>query len=313
MPRWLTTEQACTFAHLTTPSLALALDGLVGPDASPPAPTDSLMAAGQTFAGLPAAMAVVRQSPDAALEVISLAVAEPFRRLGLARQLLLWLQAEALRLGFTSLSLSYPLAHGSTAAMERLTAGWQHSPGLRLVHSDRAGGAALVQRITPLAARWLRSGRFSLVRWQAMGGDLRCRLEQRQQQAPPWAWPAAADTALVQRDDQISQVLLDRDAVIGWLIAHRVGRSLFRVTQWWVAPEWQGRGVALVLLHQAVADALLAQPEYLSISFGVAAGSEEMLQICRRHLEPLASTVQANQRASWECSGRERLDCMGGG
>jgi len=313
MPHWLAPKQARSFAHLTTPSLALALDGVVGPDASSSVPSDAWMAAGQTFAGLPAAMAVIKPAPDPALEVISLVVAVPFRRLGLARQLLLWLQAEAQRLGFTSLSLSYPLAHRSTAAMERLTAGWQHSPGLRLVHLDRAAAAALVQRLSPLALRWLRSGRLSLVRWQAMGADLRCRLEQRQQQAPPWAWPTSADTPLGQRDDQISQVLLDRDVVIGWLIAHRVGRSLFRVTQWWVAPEWQGRGLALVLLHQAVADALLAQPAYLSGSFGVAAASEAMLQICRRHLEPLASTVQANQWASWQCSDLEHMVCTGGG
>lgn len=313
MPCWLAPEQARTFTHLTTPSLALALDGVVGPDASASTPTDSLMSAGQTFAGLPAAMAMVKQAPDSALEVISLAVAVPFRRLGLARHLLLWLQAESQRLGCTSLSLSYPLAHASTPAMERLTADWQHSPGLRLVHSDRAGAAALVQKLTPLALRWRRSGRFALVRWKAMGAELRCRLEQRQQQAPPWAWPSSADKALGQRDDHVSQVLLDRDGVIGWLIAHRVGRSLFRVTQWWVAPEWQGRGVALVLLHQAVADALLAKPDYLSISFGVAVASEAMLRICRRHLEPLATTVQVNQRVLWKCPDPERLACMGVG
>lgn len=304
MPCWLAPEQARNFAHLTTPSLALALDSLLVPDALPGAPTDLLMAAGQTMAGLPAALAVVNCTPHAALEVISLAVAVPFRRLGMARQLLLWLQDEAQRLELTSLSLSYPQAYASTDAMERLTAGWQHSPGLRLVHLDRAAAAALVLRLTPLALRWLRSGRFSLVNWQAMEADLLCRLEQRQQQAPPWAWPAAADTDLGQRDDQISQVLLDRYAVIGWLIAHRVGRSLFRVTKWWVAPEWQGSGVALLLLHKAVADALLAQPLYQSGSFGVAASSEEMLRICRRHIEPLASAVQASQRASWEWSDR---------
>lgn len=99
-------------------------------------------------------------------------------------------------------------------------------------------------------------------------------------------------------------MLLDRDVVIGWLIAYRVDWSLLPATQWWVAPELQGRGVGLVLLHQAVANALLAQPDYLSISYGVDEGSEAMLRICRRHLEPLASTVQANQRASWECSDR---------
>jgi len=186
--------------------------------------------------------------------------------------------------------------------MERLTSGWQHSPGLRLVHLDRAGGgSALVQRLAPLAARWQRSGRFALVRWQDMTADLQRRLERRQQQAPSWALSATADAALGQRDALISQVLLDQDAVMGWLAAHRVGLSLFRVTQWWVAPEWQGRGLALVLLRQAVVYALKAEPLYQSGGFGVAAGSEEMLQICRRHLEPLASTVQANQRVSWMC------------
>jgi GNAT superfamily N-acetyltransferase len=301
MTRWLSPEQAHPFAHLTTQSLALVLDAVVGPDGLRAAPTDALMAAGQSFAGLPAALAVVQQTPNASLEVISLAVAEPFRRLGLARQLLLWLQAETQRLGVQALSLSYPLGHASTDAMERLTSGWQCSPGLRLVHLDRAGGAALVQRLRPLAARWQRSGRFVLVRWQTMGSHLRHQLECLQQQAPPWAWSAAADAALGQRDDRISQLLLDRDVVVGWLVAHRVGLSLFRVTQWWVAPEWQGRGLALVLLRQAVADALQAQPSYLSGCFGVSAGSEEMLQICRRHLEPLATTVQANQRVSWTC------------
>lgn len=281
--------------------MALALEGLVLSDTLTHTPADGLQAAGQTFAGLPAALAVVKQTPRDALEVISLAVAEPFRRLGLARQLLLWLQAEAQRLEVQSLSLSYPLAHASTAAMERLTSGWHHSPGLRLVHLDRTGGGALVKRLMPLAARWQRSGRFALVRWQAMGPDLRHQLERVQQQAPPWAWSATADPALGQRDDRISQVLLDRDVLVGWLVAHRVGRSLFRVTQWWVVPEWRGSGLALLLLHQAGADALQAQPPYESFCFGVGASSEEMLQICRRHLEPLATTVQANQRVSWIC------------
>jgi len=302
MTRWLSPELARPFAHLTTPSLAQALDGLVEPEAQTTTPTnEALMAAGQLFAGLPAALAIVNRTPNDGLELISLAVAEPFRRLGLARQLLHWLQAEAPRLGLQSLSLSYPLAHASTAAMERLTAGWLPSPGLRLVHLDRAAGALLVQKLSPLAERWLRSGRFALVRWQAMESDLRQRLERRQQQAPFWAWSASADAALGERDAVISQVLLEHEAVAGWLVAHRVGRSLFRVTQWWVAPEWQGRGLALVLLHQAVADALQAEPLYQSGCFGVAAGSEEMLQICRRHLEPLASSVQANQRVLWSC------------
>ena len=302
MTRWLSSEMVRPFAHLTTASLAVALDGLVVPDAQAPMPADALLAAGQTFAGLPAALAVVKQTPHDAVEVITLAVAEPFRQLGLARQLLLWLQAQVQSLGCRSLSLCYPMGHASTVALERLTSGWQHSPGLRLVHLDRAGGTAFVQRLTPLAARWLRSGRFALVRWQDMNVDLQRRLELRQQQAPPWAWSASADAALGQRDGLISQVLLERGAVVGWVVAHRVGLSLFRVTQWWIVPEWRGRGLALFLLHQACADALQAQPLYEAYCFGVGSGSEEMLQICRRHLEPLATTVWATQRALWSCT-----------
>ena len=301
MAYWLLPEQARRFAHLTTPSLAMAVDGFVVPDALMGSRPDALLATGQIFAGLPAALAIVKRTPHYALEVISLAVAEPFRRLGLGRQMLLWLQAEAQRLGVQSLSLSYPLAHASTAAMQNLTAGWHKSTGLRLVKFDHQAGVILVHRLTPLAERWLRSGRFALVRWQAMDADLNRRLELRQKQAPSWARSATADAALGQRDALISQVLLDRDAVVGWLVAHRVGQSLFRITQWWVAPEWQGRGLALVLLRQAVADALQAHPSYLFGCFGVAADSEEMLKICRRHLEPLATTVQANQRMSWVC------------
>jgi len=82
MTCWLSSEQARPFAHLTTASLAVALDGLVVPTAQLPMSTDALLAAGQTFAGLPAALAVVKLTTHAAVEVISLAVAEPFRQWG---------------------------------------------------------------------------------------------------------------------------------------------------------------------------------------------------------------------------------------
>ena len=281
--------------------MAVALEGLVVPNTVMHTPVDALLAAGLTFAGLPAALAVVKLTTHNTLEVISLAVAEPFRRLGLARQLLLWLQSETQRLGVQSLTLSYPLAHASTSAMGRLTADWHHSPGLRLVHLNRTGGAALVQMLTPLANRWLRSGRYALVHWQAMDSELQHRLDLRQQQAPSWAWSATADAALGQLDTRISQVLLDRQSVVGWLVAHRVGRSLLRVSQWWIIPEWRGHGLALLLLHQAVVDALKAQPSYLSGCFGVATSNAKMLNISHRYLEPLATSVQSNQRVSWSC------------
>ena len=300
MTHWLLPEQAYLFAQLATTSLALSLRDIVTPEVRTARTHNALMAAGSNFAGMPAALAVLQPANEVDLRIISLTVAGPFRRIGLARELLIWLQTETQRLGFTSLSLSYPLGHSSTPAMKKLTAGWQNSPGLRLVTFDRAGGVALTKRLKPVASRWLGSGRFSLVRWESIDSDLRYLLELRQQEAPPWSWPDRDDMTLGQRDDMISQVLVDQeDGVVGWLIAHRVGQSLFRVTQWWVATQWQGRGLALLLLRQAVIDALQAQPSYLSGSFGVAHDSKAMLQLCSQHLEPLASRVQSNQRACW--------------
>jgi GNAT superfamily N-acetyltransferase len=302
MGSWLTAEQARQYGRLTTASLALSLDGIAIPDAVPLPRSGQIFAAGQTFAGLPAALVMVRTSSATALEVLSLAVLEPYRKLGLATQLLAWLWRESRRLGFLTLSLSYPLDHASTAAMARLTdpqKGWRLSEGLRLVHLDRAGGFALVRRLEALRARWHGSDRFALVPWQALNRDHHRQIHALQQKAPSWAWPAhgACEGGVGFRDDAISHVLLDQQAVIGWLIAHRVGRSLLRVTQWWVTPQWQGRGVSMLMLYQVCVGALEAEPVYNSFSFGIAQHSTAMRQLCNRHLEPNACGVQLNQLA----------------
>jgi len=140
MSCWLTSEQAGLYAHLTTETLRLALPEVTIPSAAAFLPQGKLVAAGNTFAGFPAALVVGRFSAERAdLELLSVVVAEPFRRLGFAKQLLDWLHAEAIRLGWASLTLSYPLGHACTPAMTRLTdsqQGWRRLPGLRLVHLD---------------------------------------------------------------------------------------------------------------------------------------------------------------------------------
>ena len=301
MSRWLTPEQAGPYAHLTTETLGLALAEITIPGSGAERHEEELVAAGITFAGLPGALVVGRLSTArAGLELLSLVVAEPFRRMGLAQQLFNWLRAEALRLGWPSLNLSYPLGHASTPALTRLTdpqQGWQRMPGLRLVHLDRAGGQALIKRLEPLAAHWQRSGRFQLKRWQNLSPEQQHQLDTLPT-TPGWAsaMQGRQDGPLGQHDGAISQVLFDHGRPAGWLIAHRVGHSLFRVSRWWVEPSLQGCGVALILLKHAVADALETKPEYRSGCFGVAPSSEAMLLLCQRYLEPLAIGVQANER-----------------
>jgi hypothetical protein len=304
MAFWLTPASAPAFQHLTTPALAQALSGVRQPPlAKTPAPAQgALLAAGSFFAAQPAALAVLRAGPDQSVEVLSLVVAEPFRGLGLAREHLCWLREQALEIGWRSLSLSYPLNHASTAAMERLTdaqQGWQQAAGLRLVHLDRDGGQALIQRMGPVVSRLQRSDRFSLLPWTALPLDQQQQIGERLQ-APRWAWPLQRDldAAYARLDGAISTVLLDHGDPAGWLMAHRVGPDLFRVSQWWVIDELQGLGTGLMLLVHSLSAALAAWPRYNAGSFGVAPENVTMLRLCSRQIEPLACNVQNNRRCS---------------
>lgn len=300
MSFWLTPDDAEAFEHLTTAALAQALSALSHPEEQAPllAP-GSLLAAGVLFAAQPAALVVLRAGSEMSADVISLVVAEPFRNLGLARELLDWVRQQALAIGWRSLSLSYPLHHGSTAAMAALTdpqLGWRWNEGLRLVCADRDGAQLLVQRLTPLAKRLRRSQRFSMINWVDLAADFKKQLGQ-QLQAPRWAWPAQEypDAPFECLDAGISMVLLNGGAPVGWLIAHRVGDSLLRITKWWVVPAHQGQGTSLLLLEQAVRQGLATRPAYSSVGFGVAADNVSMLRLCKRHLEPLAINVQINR------------------
>lgn len=300
---WLTADQANRYSHLTTKSLALALTSIDDPYVAPCSRTTLLFAAGDTFAGMPAALAIVKQTESSEWEVLSLAVSKLYRRLGLATHLFDWLRHEAIHRGISSMSVSCPLDHPSTAAMTRLIdpqKGWHLSEGLRMVQFDRAGGLILLEKLAPLSARWLGSGQLTVVRWQDLSMNQLSQIQLLESHAPQWASPAEQSTTpfAEQRDKTSSNVLLDQGEVIGWLIADRVGVSLIRVTTWWVIQRWQGTGSSLVMLHQAIADLLAAQPLCKTVCFVISNYNEVMSRLCSRHLEPLACRVQYNQRGS---------------
>lgn len=303
MTAWLTPEQAAPFGTLTTEALALVLPSVRQPLTTPRPQLDgSYLAAGLHFAGMPAALAVLSLGVQSEARLQSLMVAPPCRRLGLATKLMNWIIDEAKQHGWSSLTVSYPLDHPGTAAMQRLTRselGWQHQPGLRLVHLDRQGGQALVDRLAPLAAHWQRGGRFKLLRWDALAPAEQAQLGARLQ-APSWVWPLRDESQGVligELDADNSLVLLDHLEPAGWLIAHRVGSELFKVSQWWIVPQLQGRGVALQLLHRAVAGALACRPTYQHAVFGMDPHSKAMNHFSRQQIEPLGCGVQSNERA----------------
>jgi ribosomal protein S18 acetylase RimI-like enzyme len=305
MISWLVGEQTEAYAHLATDAVAKGLAQVHRPDTIAEDHHGSVhFAAGMRFAGMPAALVVLREQDigergDVAL--LSLVVAPQLRSLGLARELLNWVLKALQQLGRTALSLSYPLDHNCTPAMEKLTKtseGWIHRPGLQLMQLDRSGATQLVQRLIPLVRHAQRSGRLAIKPWSDLAANTRQSLGAALD-APKWAHPRDdwGQDPLQALDPSISAVLLDGGQPAGWIGAHRVGERLFRVSQWWVKPELQGSGVALLLLHHAVRGALQSTHGYSCGTFGMEADNTRALNLCQRKIAPFACSVNRQRRA----------------
>jgi GNAT superfamily N-acetyltransferase len=306
MINWLAGEQTGAYAHLATEAVAMGLSQVQAPGAMATEQQPTVhYAAGLRFAGMPAALAVLRHQhtrEPGYVSLLSLVVAPRLNGLGLARELLNWLLKELRQLGWTGLSVSYPLDHRCTTAMEKLTStseGWSHRPGLQLMQLDRRGAFQLVQRLTPVVSHIQRSGRFSWMAWCDLTAHTRRSIAQALN-APQWAHPKnnAGHDPLQDLDLSISSMLLDGGQAAGWITAHRVGERMFRVSQWWVKPELQRSGIALLLLHQAVQGALQSPNRYAVGSFGMDLGNTQALKLCQRKIAPFACSVNQQRRAS---------------
>lgn len=306
MAIWLVADSAPFYAALTAPTLVPLLSEISSPEPTQHVPRPTIWAAGLTVAGLPAALALLKRSA-LQVEIISLAVASPFQRLGIAGRLLRWLRVELQRLGYKSIRICYPLQHPSTAAMARLTdaqGGWIQAPGQRLVHFSGAAGELLLQRLTHLNTHWRRSTRFQTLAWSELTPGQLLELDRLRDQVPTWAFPGrrASDhdsswLGVQQRDVAASQLLLDQGQPAGWIMVDRIGEAILRISQWWVCPTLQGRGIALMLLQRALEQGLSRKPRPVRGCFGIGAGSEAMLLLSRRHLEPLAIKTCLTQEA----------------
>jgi GNAT superfamily N-acetyltransferase len=305
MITWLVGEQALAYAHLTTGTVAMVLPQVQAPQGCLQLTAGCPhFAAGLRFAGMPAGLAVLRWDPraqDGDIYLLSLVVAKQLRGLGLARDLLAWIRGELKRLGWSCLTMSYPVNHGSSSAMEKLTSsakGWHHRPGLQLLHLNRDGAQQLFQRLTPGVIHAQRSGRFRLSRWADLPPADQCQFGHRLGASPRLA-PAEVlgDDALSVLDLNITTVLHESQQPAGCLIVHRVGPRLLRVSDWWVEPGLQGTGAGLLLLHQALAGALESPHGDQSFAFGMQPESTQAIRLCQRKIEPFALRISRQRRA----------------
>ena len=313
MITWLTGEQSAAYAHLATEAVAAGLPQVQAPgDAGRSRSGIGHFAAGLCFAGMPAGLAILRREhthSSAPIHLLSLVVASPLRRLGLGRELLAWVREEGRLLGWGEVSVSYPLDHSCTAAMDRLTSsdeGWVHTAGLQLLQLKRDGAEQLLQELAPAVNRCQRSGRFGISAWRDLPTTIREGLGQ-QVKAPTWAWPRDdhGQDPLHALDAEISSVLLDRQEAAGWITAHRVGPRLFRVSQWWVQPRLQGSGTALLLLHRGIAGALQSPHGYEIGTFGMEPENTQAIRLCNNKITPFASGISQQRRARLTLSKEE--------
>jgi GNAT superfamily N-acetyltransferase len=211
------------------------------------------------------------------LNVLSLAVRKPWRRLRVATRLLDAAEAWARKNGIQSICIDIPLNRASTAALEAMTSlekGWTESPGLVLVTiSDRARFLPLQEKINQFAIRHEQ-------RWGLQVENMTTALlKQLQSQRLDSVLPNWALEQLLTEQSELPpdlphcRVLRDGACLVGWLICHRPSSKRLRYTCAWVDPPWDRRGAIFLMLNKVIKQA------HFQSSPGCSSGAETAFPI----------------------------------
>ena len=231
-------------------------------------------------------------------EVISLVVAERFRRRGLGRQLLESARQSLANAGCRQLQLAYPQREEVEAAMVRLCAperGWRPAGNTVLYSCSTAEVPSFVASLKPVELRLKAGVQLTCINY----GDLSERQfrQARQHLKPPdWAkppQPGRPSECWGELDATISQGLLLNDALVGWCLCHRIASKSHRITVAYVGEAYQRKGWMVIPVLKTV-EALATwnaqtgnNPEH-GIRFGVRGDNKEMIEFAERRIKPYA-------------------------
>jgi GNAT superfamily N-acetyltransferase len=231
-------------------------------------------------------------------EVISLMVAERFRRRGLATWLLDTAQKALAKAGCRELRLSYPKMEEIEPAMLRLCAderGWQAAGGTLLYSCNVGDVPAFLASLSSYNDRLLAAWPLACIAY----GDLteqQLRRSLRRLKPPGWAHPPLPKTTEEgwgQLDPQLSKGLLLGDELVGWCLCHRISGTAHRITVAYVGEAYQSKGWMVVPLLKTVAavEAWNAStdrnPDH-GIRFGIRDENIAMLRFAERRIKPFA-------------------------
>lgn len=238
--------------------------------------------AGDEPVGL-ALAAVPAGTPDSA-ELVSILINEPYRRQGLATDLLAGLEDDLARLGVADLHAVYMAGKPYTPIIERL---FDHRgfapPALRKI----------VVQCTPeeiSRCEWYSTAPLppdrSIFSWVDLPADEYERLRQ-SQEASPWIPDILAPWSCGPSVDPISSVgLRVHGDVAGWVLTHRVAPLLVRYTACFVRADLQRRGGMFPIL---VASLERLMGSGVTCTFVTTNAFPEMVRFTYRRLGPFVS------------------------
>jgi GNAT superfamily N-acetyltransferase len=279
----LTTAEAEAYAPLAFPAYRAWL-----PHASPAGP---IRAFGVGMEGRPVGLILgtdgppsIPNHPRPPAQIVSLFVAPDQRGGGLGAALLAQMEAALEQAGQSAVHLEYTHGLPTTPALEKILARRQWSSPRCWSRLYRIGGNIAT-------ARWLTyplPAGFSAFAWVDLPAEERAALQQLPR--AKWWWPAElspfSDTALLA--PEISLGLRFEDALVGWLIAHRLSPEVVRYTSLFVREQARGRLPGMALLAAGIRRHMAhCAPTYHEQGlFMVKTDNALMTRLAEKHLRP---------------------------
>lgn len=274
----LTTSCGAGFAHLTYPCYGRLL--------TTPGPDEHIVAVGAVEQEAPAGLAVARLGGNGQpADVLSIAVAEPWRGRGVGTSLLHELDRLLQAAGCPGARVVYATPRAGQVALERLLArcGWPEA------HPRMLLAQATPRLLEAPGFRWARLARgYSVIRWTELPASDRATID---------ALPDLPDTlrpGQYERDlaEDTSLGLRRGDDVVGWLLTHRVSAVAIRYTALYVHAAHRSRGAGLALAVEAGRRQVSALGPRTVGLFGVWADNTGMAAFVRTRLGPYLDSLR---------------------
>jgi len=277
-----------------TPQTLAPYSGLTFPSLAPGSPqlakiTGELLGVSAMAGGTMVGLAIAERSPNgSSARLRSLMVDPAHRRQGIATRLVLNLQRFVAQQGVQELNVRYSASAETASSFEPLLK--------RLRWTAPQTAFVLIQSsaerlaTTGWAERYALQAPYDLFPWtEATPAD---RALANKLGAAPELLPPATLQGI---EPAVSLGLRHQGALVGWLLAHRVGADTLRYSSLYVAPKHRRRGQGLALLAEGFNRQQLAGIPQAKAA--ISTDNRDFLRVFKRHLQPYLAAAGESRSA----------------